>query len=86
MAKYAIAIARPATKEIERLPNSVLQRARSKIDQFITNPRPPGCKKLQASRNRWRVRVGDYRIIYAINDERLEVDVVAVRHRRFVYD
>ena len=86
MAEYAIAVARTAEKEIEKLPHSVLQRVRLKIDQLTVNPRPPGCTKLQASRNRWRIRVGDYRIVYAIDDKQREVDVIAVRHRRFVYD
>ena len=85
MAEYGIQIARPAEKEIQNLPRFLLQRVSQKIDQLAFNPRPAGCVKLQAARNRWRVRVGDYRIVYAIDDSQRLVDVIAVRHRREVY-
>jgi mRNA interferase RelE/StbE len=85
MAEYAIQIARSAEKEIENLPANVLQRVTQKIDQLAVTPRPAGCVKLQAARNRWRIRVGNYRIIYAINDAQRLLDVMAVRHRREAY-
>jgi mRNA interferase RelE/StbE len=85
MAEYAIQIARSAEKEIEHLPATVLQRVTQKIDQLAATPRPAGCVKLQAARNRWRIRVGNYRIIYAINDAQRLLDVIAVRHRREAY-
>jgi mRNA interferase RelE/StbE len=85
MPEYAVQVARPAEKEIEDLPSSVLQRLRQKLDGLASNPRPTGCIKLQGARNRWRVRVGDYRIVYTVDDPRKIVDVVGVRHRRDVY-
>jgi mRNA interferase RelE/StbE len=85
MAEYAIQIARSAEKEIENLPANVLQRVTQKIDQLAVTPRTAGCVKLQAARNRWRIRVGNYRIIYAINDAQRLLDVIAVRHRREAY-
>ena len=55
------------------------------IDELAQNPRPAGCAKLVGTANDWRIRVGDYRIIYEIHDTRLIVLVVRVAHRREVY-
>jgi mRNA interferase RelE/StbE len=55
------------------------------IEALASTPRPPGVKKLQGSRDRWRVRVGDWRIVYRIEDDRLVVLVVAVAKRDEVY-
>ena len=52
---------------------------------LATDPRPPGCRKLTGSKNDWRVRVGDYRVIYEIGDAAREGRVNRVRHRREVY-
>jgi mRNA interferase RelE/StbE len=61
----------------------------SRIDQKILaladNPRPPGCKKLQGYRDHWRLRVGDYRIVYIIDDKVKRILVTRVAHRRDVY-
>ena len=85
MTNYAITIARSAEKELADLPVNVVLRAREAINALAVNPRPSGCKKLRNARNRWRVRIGNYRIVYSIYDKKLLVDVEAVRHRRFVY-
>ncbi|MEK6777526.1 MAG: type II toxin-antitoxin system RelE/ParE family toxin [bacterium] len=61
------------------------ERILSKIDALATNPRPIGCKKLQGPTRLWRLRVGDYRIVYDIDDRNRIVDIVVVRHRRDVY-
>jgi mRNA interferase RelE/StbE len=53
---------------------------------LAANPRPPGCKKLKGGDNEWRIRIGDYRVIYTIDDRSLHVDVTRVRHRSEVYD
>ena len=53
---------------------------------FAENPRPPGCKKLQGYKDQWRIRVGDYRVLYIIDDAELLVEVTRVRHRRDVYE
>jgi mRNA interferase RelE/StbE len=82
---YAITFARSAEKELADLPVNVVLRARAAINALAVSPRPRGCKKLRNAHNRWRVRVGDYRIVYTIDDKKLLVDVEAVRHRRFVY-
>ena len=85
MADYGVVVARSAEKEIGDLPPAVLSRIRRAIDRLAINPRPSGCKKLREARNRWRVRVGDYRIIYTVNDLRQLIDIERVRHRKDVY-
>jgi mRNA interferase RelE/StbE len=56
-----------------------------RIEGLSTEPRPPGCRKLVGANNLWRIRVGDYRVIYSIDDPRRRVDVNAVRHRSDAY-
>jgi mRNA interferase RelE/StbE len=82
---YVITFARSAEKELATLPVTVVLRVRAAIDGLVVNPRPSGCKKLRNARNRWRVRVGDYRLVYSVDDNQRLVDIEAVRHRRFVY-
>ena len=57
----------------------------SPIDQLAENPRPQGCKKLKGDDNLWRVRAGDYRIVFSIHDDLLLVLVIRIAHRREVY-
>jgi mRNA interferase RelE/StbE len=82
---YVITFARSAEKELAALPVTIVSRAHAAIDELAINPRPNGCKKLRNARGRWRVRVGDYRVVYTIHDKQRVVDIEAVRHRRFVY-
>ena len=84
MANYKIEIKKSATKEIEKLPKNVLKRVIEKIQSLGTEPRPHGCKKLTAD-EKYRVRVGNYRILYRIEDEVLVVIVVKVGHRKEIY-
>lgn len=86
MADYAITFARSARKELEALSNSLIKRIFSKIEALKALPRPSGCKKLHGANDLWRIRVGDYRVIYSINDIKLKVDIIAVRHRSQAYD
>ena len=60
-------------------------RVRTAIDQLSAQPRPHNAKKLAGSRDQWRVRVGDYRILYDLNDKAREVRVFAIGHRRDIY-
>ena len=85
MADYTITFARPARKELETLPAAVAERVLKKIEALSNNPRPGGSIKLHGSRNLWRVRVRDYRIVYSIDDSAKMVDVSVIRHRRDVY-
>lgn len=86
MADYIVTFARSARKELEALPSSLVLRIFPKIEALIKTPRPPGCRKLQGSDDLWRIRIGDYRVIYAVYDNERKVDVVAVRHRRQAYE
>jgi mRNA interferase RelE/StbE len=63
-----------------------LDRVVTKLDSLATEPRPPGCKKLRGADDLWRVRVGDYRIIYAIDDAHAAVEIRVIRHRKDAYD
>lgn len=85
MAEYKLTISRSATKEFEALTPHVIERVRRKIRSLTINPRPSGCKKLEGQ-NRWRIRVGDWRILYEIDDRQRVVDVGAIRHRSKAYD
>jgi len=84
MASYRVEIKRSAAKEIAKLPASVLPRVIRKIEALQDDPRPQGCNKLSGD-EKYRIRVGDYRILYSIEEEVLIVYVVRVRYRKEVY-
>ena len=84
MAKYKIAIKPSAVKELNKLPAKDIRRVTGKIQALAINPRPPGCEKLSAQ-ERYRIRQGNYRIVYEIEDQELIVTVVKIGHRREVY-
>jgi len=85
MPEYTITFAQSARKDLERLSASIVNRVFPKIEVPAQNPRPSGCRKLQGVENLWRIRVGDYRVVYQVFDEELVVDIVAVRHRSKAY-
>jgi len=80
-----ISFARSARKELERLNRPLRERVFRRIERLGTNPRPAGCKKLEGADDLWRIRIGDYRVIYSVDDGRRIVDVNAVRHRSDAY-
>ena len=82
--KYQVHIQRTAEKEIDRLPQSVHRRLSNKILSLGENPRPRGSKKLVGIENH-RLRIGDYRILYDIDDNKKIVIIIAVGHRSEVY-
>lgn len=84
-AGYRVEIARRAVKSIQALPKKEQQRVRAAIELLADNPRPPGCVALKGESAAFRVRVGDYRVVYEIHERRLLVQVVRVGHRRQVY-
>jgi mRNA interferase RelE/StbE len=85
MADYAIVFARSARKELEALDRPMIARVIARIEALAHDPRPAGARKLRGSRNLWRVRVGDYRIVYGLDDRQRVIDIVRVRHRRDAY-
>jgi mRNA interferase RelE/StbE len=82
---YAIEFRPSARKAIGRLPNNVFGRIAPKIDALADDPRPPRCVKLVGHDALYRVRVGDWRIVYAVDDDRRVVTVTIVAHRRESY-
>jgi mRNA interferase RelE/StbE len=82
---YRVLLERSAERDLGRLSSEVHDRIIRAIQGLANNPRPPGCRKLVGGKNDWRIRVGDYRVIYEIADEIRIVRVNRVRHRREVY-
>lgn len=82
---WHIEIKASAAKELAALQRRDQRRVVRAIESLSEDPRPAGCRKLVGSENAYRIRVGDYRIIYQIFDRRLVVHVVRVGHRRDVY-
>ena len=64
----------------------MITRVLVRVERLAAAPRPPGCKKLKGGDIQWRIRVGDYRIVYEIDDSAKTVDVTRIAHRREVYD
>ncbi|MFQ5993260.1 MAG: type II toxin-antitoxin system RelE/ParE family toxin [Nitrospiraceae bacterium] len=85
MVEYSVVFARSARRELEQLETGVVRRIILRIEALASNPRPPGCVKLQGAADLWRIRVGDYRVIYSIDDGARIVDISAVRHRSDAY-
>jgi mRNA interferase RelE/StbE len=84
MAKYSLVFKKSVSKDLRALPKRDVARILACIQALVEDPRPPGCEKL-SGQERYRVRQGDYRIIYEIQDDVLTVIVVKVGHRREVY-
>jgi len=85
VADYRIEFAASAKRQFEKLPAQVRRRLTPEIDSLATEPRPAGVKHLAGPDDLWRIRVGAYRIVYRIEDDRLVVLVVKLGHRRNAY-
>ncbi len=85
MPDYEIRFARSARKELEDLDRGLQGRIIDKIEGLGHQPRPSGCVRLTGRNRLWRVRIGDYRVVYEIDDDHRQVDVMVIRHRRDVY-
>jgi mRNA interferase RelE/StbE len=86
VASYAVELKPSARKELDSLPDTVLARVIDKIESLARDPRPAGCKKLKGYKDQWRVRIGDWRAVYIVNDATRVVSVTRVAHRSKVYD
>ena len=82
---YKIVIADKALSELAKLPKKVQRQIGDKIDKLASNPRPAASKMLQQKRSLYRIRSGDYRIVYQIRQHQLLVLVVGIGHRKEVY-
>ncbi|HXZ26738.1 MAG TPA: type II toxin-antitoxin system RelE/ParE family toxin [Terriglobales bacterium] len=83
--RYSIAFRPAALRSLESLPRPLQERIWTAIGALADAPYPPGAKKLKGPERYWRIRVGDYRVVYDVQHERLVVLVVRVGHRREVY-
>jgi mRNA interferase RelE/StbE len=86
VSRYRVALTASAEKELHRLPAQMVARFVPRLEGLALAPRPPGCRKLKGGDSEWRIRVGDYRIVYEIDDTARTVDVTRIAHRREVYE
>jgi mRNA interferase RelE/StbE len=86
VADYTITFAHSARRELEVLEAPLIQRILPRVEALAKEPRPRGCRKLRGESNLWRIRIGEYRVVYAVYDERQLVDIIAVRHRSKAYE
>jgi mRNA interferase RelE/StbE len=84
--KYRIEFTKAAGRAFCNLEKAVQIQLQTDINQLASQPRPPGCKKLKGSPEMWRIRSGNYRVIYEIHDNKLVVLVVDVGHRKDIYN
>ena len=82
---YRVLLSKRARREINSLERKEQQRVRAALDLLADNPRPPRCVALSGYKSTYRVRVGDYRIVYEVRDTELLVHVINIRHRRAIY-
>lgn len=85
MREYTVVFARSARKELQALDRPVAFRILKRIEALTQDPRPSACRKLEGTDNLWRIRIGDWRVVYSVDDARLRVEVSVVRHRREAY-
>jgi len=83
---YTVEVKPAARRELEALPDHVLSRVVRELESLGHTPRPAGCKKLKGYKDQWRVRVGDWRVLYIIDDDAKLVSVTRIAHRREVYE
>ncbi len=82
---YEVYIEKAAENDLKRLPTSTFRRIISHIKALAENPRPSSCRKLSGSKADWRIRIGDYRVLYEIDEKAKAVRIMRVRHRREAY-
>ncbi len=86
MSSYSVEVKPRARQELEALPSKVLTRVVQKLESLGNTPRPAGCKKLKGYKDQWRVRVGDWRVVYIIDDDAKLISITRIAHRREVYE
>ena len=85
MASYQIEWKRSAQRELEKLPRPTIKKVVVAVEKLAIEPRPRGVRKLVGSDFTYRLRVGDYRIVYEVLDKKLIVEIIRVRHRKDAY-
>lgn len=85
MIEHSVEFTTAAARQVRKLPKNERARVLDAIDGLAEDPRPHGARKLVGAELAWRIRIGDYRVVYDIEDDRLTVTVVRAGHRREVY-
>jgi mRNA interferase RelE/StbE len=86
VARFSLEVKRSAQKELDALNDGLFARIDRKILALADDPRVAGCKKLRGYKDQWRVRVGDWRVVYVVDDAAKVVTVTRIAHRREVYE
>jgi len=81
---YEVYLEKAAENDLKRLPTTTFHRIILQIKALAENPRPSSCRKLAGSKNDWRIRIGDHRVLYEIDEKAKAVRIMRVRHRREV--
>ena len=82
---YEILLERRAEKDLKKLSSELFERIIEKIQSLSENPKPQGSRKITGSKSDWRIRIGDYRAIYEIDEKEKRVKIMRIRHRREAY-
>jgi mRNA interferase RelE/StbE len=82
---YRVELLPSAARALEKLPTSMQRRIARRIDRLVDEPRPRGAEKVRGAADIWRIRIGDYRILYQVDDDRLVVLVIKLGHRSRIY-
>jgi mRNA interferase RelE/StbE len=85
MASYQIEWKTSAQKELRKLPSDLIAKIVADVESLGENPFPPGCRKLVGSEQTWRIRIGNYRVVYNVLSSTLIVEIIRVAHRKDVY-
>ena len=86
MPVYEILLSKAARKQLASLPVFIDNKIIEEISALSSSPRPSRCKKLKGYKSAWRIRVGDYRVIYEIEEKTLRVLIIAIGHRKNIYE
>ena len=82
---YEVVVSKSAEKKLASLPKNIIEKIVPVLILLEENPRPIGCKKLKGYTNLWRLRIGNYRVIYSIEDVIKLVDIREIGHRKDIY-
>ncbi|MFC2171808.1 type II toxin-antitoxin system RelE/ParE family toxin [Acidobacteriota bacterium] len=82
---YQIVLRPAAKRNLKRLPKEVQIRVSKRISQLRSDPRPPGAEKLEGAEQTYRIRIGDYRVLYEIHKKKVLIVIIRIRHRGDVY-
>jgi mRNA interferase RelE/StbE len=82
---FEVFLERAAEADLKRLSKENFDRSIQHISALAEDPRPPGCRKISGSKKDWRIWIGDYRVLYEIDDKEKTVKIYRVKHRREVY-